>query len=254
MRISDFRFGGSVIESMLSIRALLFYSGLTMSTLFFVPFGVMVLPLDFKIRYRLMMGWAIFNLWWLKICCGVRYRVVGLENIPETAGIVMCKHQSVLETLVLQSIFVPQVWVLKRELLKIPIYGWGLASLQPIAIDRSSAVKSFKQIVEQGCLRLKQNLWVVIFPEGTRVAVGEKRKYFSGGGLLAEQSGAAVIPIAHNAGYLWPKNSILKKPGTVTFVIGAVIDPTDKRAKQIMREVEEWIETTVQSLPKLDEI
>lgn len=162
----------------------------------------------------------------------------------------MCKHQSAFETLALQLIFIPQVWILKRELLKIPIYGWGLASMQPIAIDRGSAIKSFRQIVEQGCQRLKENLWVIIFPEGTRVAPGEAGTYLPGGGMLAVKSGADVIPIAHNAGYLWPRNTLIKKPGTITLVIGPVIETANKTAKQITSEVQTWIETTVENLPE----
>jgi len=215
----------------------------------FAPLGVLAFPLDFKTRYYLITRWTVFNLWWLKLCCGVHYKIEGMENIPKEAGIVMCKHQSAWETLALQLIFIPRVWILKRELLKIPIYGWGLASMQPIAIDRGSAIKSFRQIVDQGCQRLKQNLWVIIFPEGTRVAPGEKKKYLPGGGLLAEKSGAKITPVAHNAGYLWPRNSILKKPGLITMVIGPAIESAGKNASQITHEVEVWIENTIQLLP-----
>ena len=136
---------------MLYLRSLIFYTGQILSTLIFAPLGILTFPLDFKTRYYLITRWTVFNLWWLKVSCGVRYKIEGLENIPEQAGIVMCKHQSAWETLALQLIFVPQVWILKRELLKIPVYGWGLASMQPIAIDRGSAIKSMRQIVDQGC-------------------------------------------------------------------------------------------------------
>ena len=234
---------------MLFIRSLFFYIGQIISTLLFAPLGVIAFPLNFNTRYYLMSRWTAFNLWWLKICCGVHYKVEGLDNVPDNACIVMCKHQSAFETLALQLIFIPQVWILKRELLKIPIYGWGLASMQPIAIDRGSAIKSFRQIVEQGCQRLKQNLWVIIFPEGTRIAPGEKSTYLPGGGMLAVKSGANVLPVAHNAGYLWPRNSLLKKPGIITLVIGPVIVSANKSAKQITEEVETWIEDTVKSLP-----
>lgn len=234
---------------MLYLRSFFFYVGQILSTLIFAPIGVFAFPLNFKTRYYLISRWTVFNLWWLKLCCGVQYKIEGMENIPAQAGIVMCKHQSAWETLALQLIFVPQVWVLKRELLKIPIYGWGLASMQPIAIDRGSAIKSFRQIVEQGRQRLEQNLWVIIFPEGTRVAPGEKGKYLPGGALLAEKTGAKIIPVAHNAGYLWPRNSMIKKPGVITMVIGPAIESTGKSASQITTEVENWIENTVQSLP-----
>ncbi len=234
---------------MLFIRSLLFYIGQVISTLLFAPLGILAFPLDFKTRYFLITRWTVFNLWWLKVCCGVHYKIEGKENIPDEPGIVMCKHQSAFETLALQLIFIPQVWILKRELLKIPIYGWGLASMQPIAIDRGSAIKSFRQIVAQGCERLKQKLWVIIFPEGTRVAPGQKGKYLPGGGLLAEKSGANITPVAHNAGYLWARNSFVKKPGTVTIVIGPVIKADGKKAAQITQEVEDWIENTTSSLP-----
>lgn len=234
---------------MLFVRSLFFYLGQTISTLIFVPVCLLVFPLPFATRYYIVTRWTVFNLWWLESCCGVRYRVEGKENIPQQPGIVMCKHQSAWETLALQLLFVPQVWILKRELLQIPIYGWGLASMQPIAIERSSAIKSFRQIVEQGCERLKNKLWVIIFPEGTRVAPGSKRKYLPGGGLLAEKSGAMITPVAHNAGYLWPRNSFIKQPGTITLVIGPAIDPAGKSASAITREVEHWIEETVEALP-----
>ncbi len=234
---------------MLFLRSLFFYIGQIISTLVFAPLGVIIFPLKFETRYYLVSRWAAFNIWWLKICCGVRYKIEGRENIPDKPCIVMCNHQSAFETLALQLIFVPQVWVLKRELLQIPIYGWGLASMQPIAIDRGSAVKSFRQIVAQGCERLKLNLWVIIFPEGTRIAPGQKGKYLPGGGLLAEKSGAKVVPVAHNAGYLWSRNSMIKKPGVITILIGPVIETNNKSAKQITKEVESWIDETANSLP-----
>ncbi len=234
---------------MLLLRSLCFYIGQIISTLIFTPISLLAFPLKFETRYYLVTRWTVFNLWWLKVCCNIHYNIEGKENIPEQAGIVMCKHQSAWETLALQLIFIPQVWILKRELLQIPIYGWGLAAMQPIAIDRGSAIKSFRQIVEQGCERLKQSRWIIIFPEGTRVTPGNKGKYLPGGGLLAEKSGARITPVAHNAGYLWSRNSLLKKPGTITMVIGPVIETEGKKAASITREVEAWIEATVETLP-----
>ncbi len=234
---------------MLLIRSLLFYVGLIGSTLIITPFCVFLLPLPFPKRYYIVTRWTVFNLWWLRITCGLSYTVEGSENIPDEAAIIMCKHQSALETLALQLIFIPQVWILKRELLWIPIYGWALAAMQPIAIDRASAIKSFRQIVNAGCKRLQQGYWVVIFPEGTRVAPGEKGSYLPGGGLLAEKSGCPVVPVAHNAGYFWPRNSIIKHPGIINIVIGPAIDTTGKSASEITRQVEEWIESTIEKLP-----
>mgnify|MGYP001495338166 FL=1 len=234
---------------MLVLRSLLFYIGQIISTILIAPIGVIAFPLDFKKRYYLITRWAVFNLWWLKLCCNIKYEIIGVDNIPEKPCIVMCKHQSAFETLALQRIFIPQVWILKKELLQIPIYGWGLASMQPIAINRNSTIKSFKQIADQGYDRLKKGYWVVIFPEGTRVAPNKKKKYLPGGGVLAEKSGSQVVPIAHNAGRLWPRNSMIKKPGLITIKIGPVIKSKNKSAKEITKEVENWIERTVGELP-----
>jgi len=234
---------------MLFLRSLLFYIGQIISTILIAPIGVIAFPLDFKKRYYLITRWAVFNLWWLKICCNVTYEILGEENIPKKPCIVMCKHQSAFETLALQRIFIPQVWILKKELLQIPIYGWGLASMQPIAINRDSSIKSFKQIADQGCERLEKGYWVVIFPEGTRVAPNKKKKYLPGGGMLAEKSGARIVPVAHNAGRLWPRNSMIKKPGLITIKIGPVMESKNKTAKEITNNVENWIEKTVGELP-----
>ena len=234
---------------MLILRSLLFYIGQIISTILIAPIGIIAFPLDFKKRYYLITRWAIFNLWWLKICCNVTYEIKGKDNIPGKPCIVMSKHQSAFETLALQQIFIPQVWILKKELLQIPIYGWGLASMQPIAINRDSTIKSFRQIADQGCERLQKGYWVIIFPEGTRVAPNKKKKYLPGGGMLAEKSGAQVVPVAHNAGRLWSRNSMIKKPGLITIKIGPVIESENKSAKEITDEVENWIEKEVGELP-----
>ena len=238
---------------MLLPRALLFYMGMAISTLIFVPLSIILYPFSFRFRFFVVSRWAVFNLFWLKICCGLDHVIEGLENIPEEgAAIIMCKHQSAWETLVLQFVFPAQVWILKRELLWIPIYGWGLAAMEPIAIDRGSASKALRQIVDQGCKRLAAGLWVVIFPEGTRTRAGEKHKYQPGGGMLASKSGYPVVPIAHNSGYFWPRNSVRKWPGTINMVIGPPIETKGKSAKQITSETEEWIESTVDRLPAPD--
>lgn len=234
---------------MLFCRALMFYTGMTLATMIFSPVSIIIYPLPFTVRYAFVSRWALFNLWWLKITCGLSHNIEGKENIPATSAIIMCKHQSAWETLALQQIFPAQSWILKRELLWIPIYGWGLATLRPIAIDRGSAVKSLRQIVDQGCKRLAQGIWVVVFPEGTRVAPGQRKKYLPGGGLLAEKSGCPVVPIAHNSGYFWPRNSFIKYPGVIHMVIGPQINAKGKTASEITTEVEDWIESTSEKLP-----
>ena len=200
-------------------------------------------PLPPLRRYRITSGWAHLMLFLLRIICGIRYRVIGAEHIPKTPSIVLSKHQSAWETLAFQQIFPAQVWVLKKELLLVPFFGWGLAMTSPIAIDRSSKKAALKQIVEQGKDRLKRGFWIVVFPEGTRIAPGKKGRYGIGGAWLATHTGAPVVPVAHNAGHFWGKNALIKLPGTITVSIGAPIDPAGMEPGELNASVESWIET-----------
>jgi len=234
---------------MVLLRSLLFYAGLIFSTLLFAPLSLVLLAVPFPMRFRIMSQWSVFNLWWLGVTCGLKHEVTGREHIPDGTCIIMCKHQSAWETLALQLVFPAQVWVLKKELLWIPIYGWALTTMEPIAIDRSSGRRALRQIVDKGKSRLEKGLCVVIFPEGTRTAPGQRRKYQPGGGMLAERTGHPVIPVAHNSGCFWPRKSLKKRPGTIRMVIGPPIDPGGKTAAEITREAEEWIEATVALLP-----
>ncbi len=227
---------------MLYLRSLCYAAGMLLSTVVIAPPALLLFPFPFRVRYGFISHWARFNLWWLEKCCGLRYQVRGAEHIPAGNGIIFCKHQSAWETLALQQVFPPQVWLLKRELLWIPLFGWGLALLEPIAIDRKAGRKALQQLLAQGKRRLAAGRWVVIFPEGTRVAPGEKRRYQFGGAILAEKSGYPVIPVAHNAGEFWPRNSFLKHPGTIQMVIGPPIDTRGKSAAEINRLAEAWIE------------
>lgn len=233
------------------LRGLAFYAGLLVLTLLYALLAVLIRPLPYRLRYRLVTQWTWLNLRWLEATCGLRYRVEGREHLPPGPAIVMSKHQSAWETLALQELFTPQTWVLKRELLRIPLLGWGLATLEPIAIDRGAGRSALQQVVEQGRERLAAGRWVVVFPEGTRVAPGARRRYKSGGGVLAEATGVAVVPVAHNAGVFWPRNSIAKRPGTIDLVIGPTIDSRGKSAAEITAAAEAWIEATSARLPGL---
>ncbi len=209
------------------------------------PYALIALatfPLPPLSRYRIISGWAHLMLFLLRVICGVRYRVLGAEYIPKIPSIVLSKHQSAWETLAFQQIFPPQVWVLKKELLRIPFFGWGLAMTSPIAIDRSSGKAALKQIVIQGRDRLQQGFWIVIFPEGTRIAPGEKGKYGIGGAWLATHVDAPVVPVAHNAGEFWSKDAFVKLPGTITVSIGAPINSTGMEPGELNARVEAWIE------------
>jgi len=224
------------------LRSVLFALGMTVSAVIIALLAVFVLPFSFTQRYRLISQWARFNIWWLAKTCGLHYQVEGVENIPQGNGIVLCKHQSAWETLALQQIFPPQIWLLKRELLMIPFFGWGLAMLEPIAINRATGRQAIRQLKTQGQKRLDDGRWVIIYPEGSRIAPGKKGKYAPGGAMLAAHSGYPVVPVAHNAGEFWPKNGFLKQPGTIRVVIGPQIDSEGKSAGEINQLAENWIE------------
>ncbi len=229
------------------IRSFMFSAGMLISMLFFSVAGVTLylLFVPFSIRYRFITQWSRFTLWWLNLTCGIDYEVEGEEQIPDQPAILFCKHQSTWETLALQQIFPPQVWVLKRELMWLPLFGWAMATLKPIAIDRNAGRKAVKKIIEVGTERLRSGLWVVIFPEGTRVPPGETKRFGIGGALLAAKSGYPVIPVAHNAGEFWPRRAFLKKPGTVKVVIGSLIESKGRSAAEINQLAQEWIEKTM---------
>lgn len=215
---------------------------MALSTLIITPIVPLLYPIPYALRYRYAHLWTRFNLWWLQLTCGLRYRVAGLENIPTTPCIIMSKHQSAWETLALQVFFPPQVWVIKREIFWIPFFGWAIAAMEPIAIDRSSGKKAVEQIITQGQKKLDEGRWIVVFPEGTRVPPGKKGRYGQGGGILATETGYPVIPVALNSGEFWRRNAFIKQPGIIDVVIGKPISPEGKKANQITLEVESWIE------------
>jgi 1-acyl-sn-glycerol-3-phosphate acyltransferase len=201
--------------------------------------------LPFKGRWAIARSWARLNLWFLKALCGLDFAVQGRENIPQGFHVAMWKHSSTWETIAQALVFPEQAWVLKRELLWIPVVGWALRLMQPIAIDRSAGSGAVRQVVAQGRQRLQQGRWVVIFPEGTRTGVGENRKYGISGALLAIEAGVSIVPVAHTAGYFWPRRGWLKKPGTIRVVIGKAIASQGRDARELTAEIQAWMETTI---------
>jgi 1-acyl-sn-glycerol-3-phosphate acyltransferase len=197
-------------------------------------------------------GWArawvdsVFAM--LRWLCRLDYRVEGRENLPSASSIVLMKHSSTWETLAQLQILPRQTWVLKRELLWIPMFGWALRRLNPIAIDRKGGSVAVQQVLDQGRDRLQDGLWVVIFPEGTRMPVGQTRRYGLSGALLARAAGKPIVPVAHNAGYFWPRRGWLKHPGTVSVVIGEPIATAGIEPREINERVQRWIENQVERL------
>lgn len=230
------------------LRSLLFSIVMIVVTIVVSTVGILALPLPFKFRWHVIRLWSVINLQAIKYICGIDYEVSGQENIPDGTAIIFSKHQSTWETFALQHIFPPQVYVIKRELLWIPFFGWGIAVLNPIAINRSSGASAIRQVVEKGTERLKRGEWIVIFPEGTRVRPGEKKRYKMGGAILAAESEFPIVPVAHNAGQYWQKGQFIKKPGTIKVVIGPTIHSKGRKPDEIIKEVETWIESTMDSI------
>ena len=234
------------------LRSCLFAAVQLLLTPLFTFIALLTFPLQPVTRYRIISLWARLIVLAAEVICGIRYRVIGAERIPREPCVVLSKHQSAWETVAFQVIFPPQVYVIKRELLWVPFFGWGLAMVSPIAIDRSSGTRALKQMLKQGTDRLARGFWVIVFPEGTRIAPGTRGRYQTGGAALAAHAGAPVLPIAHNAGYCWRRKAFLKYPGTVTVSIGAAIDSRGLKAATLTRQAEDWIEAEMRRLGRPD--
>ena len=214
--------------------------------------GVMALGfwLPYRAQFAIARTWARCLFWMLERLCHLEFSVVGRERIPPGNHIVMSNHASAWETVAPFVIFPPQVWVLKRELLWIPFVGWGLKLLRPIAINRRESHRAVNQVVDQGKSRLADGLWVIIFPEGTRVVKGDTRKFGVSGALLATATGKLIVPLSHNAGVFWPRRGFLKKPGTIRVIIGEPISPVGKNPRELTQEVREAIEAGLERIAK----
>jgi 1-acyl-sn-glycerol-3-phosphate acyltransferase len=230
------------------LRSLLFLLGQIVTAVPYSLVAIAAFPLPSVPRSRLISGWAHFVMWWLKITCGITHSVQGLEHLPTDPCVILSKHQSAWETIAFQVIFPPQTWVLKRELLWIPLFGWALAASRPIAIDRGIGAKALDKVAKQGVERIHGGRYVIVFPEGTRVRAGDKGRYNPGGAMLAVKADVPVVPVAHNAGEFWPRRGFLKRPGVIQVVVGPQIDASGRRARQITAQAEAWIETTMKDI------
>ena len=236
-------------KSLLFLRAVIF---VVLLTVIIIPYSVLCLiafifPL--RVRYAMVSGWTDAMTWLLKTICGIHYHIEGLENIPKDRnGIILSKHQSTWETFLLPGLFHQAAIIIKKELLWIPFFGWGLISIEPIAINRNEKASAMEQIFKKGAAYLKQGRWILIFPEGTRVSPGTVGNYRLGGARLAVRTGYPIIPVAHNAGRFWPKGHFIKKPGTVHVVIGPLIETQGRTPQEVMTETKNWIETTMQRI------
>lgn len=238
---------------MIWLRSALFAAALAITTPVFSLIAAATFPFDAFTRYRIITRWSRITIFLARVICGIRYRVLGRERLPARPSVVLSKHQSAWETLAFQEIFPPQAIVVKKSLLYIPFFGWGLAMLSPIVVDRASPRTSLKQLLRQGMERLAAGFWVIVYPEGKRVDPGERGRYQVGGAWLAVHTGAPVVPVAVNAGRLWGRRAFLKRPGLVTVSIGEPIDPRGLKPEEVLRRAEEWIEAEMQRIDAVPE-
>jgi len=233
---------------MIRARCCLFW---ILASLVTIVFGLMLcclIPFPDAARFRVAGVWRKIFMALCRALLGLKMEVRGRENIPASPALVLSKHESAWETVGLQDLFIPAVFVLKKELLTVPFFGWSLFALRMIAIDRSAGRKALQQMLEQGKERLQAGIWIIIFPEGTRVLPGQKLPYKSGAAYLALKTGVPVLPVAHNAADCWPKKSLLIRPGTITVSIGAAIPTLGKTDAEINATAEAWIESEMRRI------
>lgn len=237
---------------MLSVRAALFYLGYTLVTVVWGALGtVFGWLLPYRLRFRFIIGcWTAFCLAWLRLTCGIRHRVDGLDNLPERPCIVLCRHESTWETLFLQRLFRPQATLIKRELLHIPFFGWAFRTLRPIAIDRRQQRKALRTLISEGRSRLDDGIWVVLFPEGTRLPPGVPGRFQPGGAALAAATGAPVLIVVHDSGSFWPAHAFRKRPGEIRVLIGEPLETVGRSSKDIQRAIGERFAALMAELPR----
>lgn len=228
----------------LGLRSTLFWLFFLPVTLLTAILLVFIFYAPLKLRIGLIKIWINYSLGLLRYFCGLKYSVEGLENIPNRGFILMSKHSSTWETIALQKFFDPMVWVVKRELTRIPIFGWGLMAMNAIAINRGTGRKAINQLIQESKKHMDQGRILMLFPEGTRVPPMERKPFKLGGAIVSEKTGYAVLPIAHNAGEFWPRHSWIKWPGIIRLVIGEPIEPEGRKSDQIIEEVKQWITST----------
>lgn len=237
---------------MIMLRSVLFYLGYSLATLIWGTLSVLIgWVLPSRARFQFIIGgWTRICLWWLKVTCGVRHEIIGRENIPEDPCVVLCRHESTWETLFLQTLLAPQATIIKRELLFIPFFGWAFALNKPIAIDRGTPRSALKRLIQVGKERLAERIWVVLFPEGTRMPSGEIGRFQIGGAALAAAAESPVLVIAHNAGDHWPAHELGKRAGTIQVKIMPPFQTNGRDSKSIIAEAESLLRAGQESLTR----
>lgn len=230
------------------LKSLLYIVFMVVSVVLYALAIVLLFWAPYSWRYRIAQAWCSLQLATLKHFLGLDYVIEGREHIPEHACVVYWKHTSSWETFLTLPMWPKQCWVLKHELTFIPVFGWALKLIEPIAIDRQGGRSAVNQVIEKGRRKLDEGCWINIFPEGTRVAPDATKRYGVSGALLAQKTGTPILPIAHNAGDLWPRHSILKRRGKITVRIGPPVRPDGKEPDTINREAQAWIEAEMEKI------
>ena len=233
------------------LRAALFYVGYALITIVWGSLGTLFgWMLPYRARFWFIVScWTRLCLGWLRLTCGIRHEIRGLESLPERPCVVLSRHESTWETLFLQTVFAPQATLIKRELLWIPFFGWAFWTLRPIAIDRRDGRKALRQLIHEGRDRLAKGMWVVLFPEGTRMPAGTKGRFQPGGAALAAATDAPIVVVAHNAGSFWPAHTFLKHPGTILAIVSEPIETVGLSTKEIQRLATERLDGLMSKLP-----
>jgi 1-acyl-sn-glycerol-3-phosphate acyltransferase len=223
------------------LRILVFYIVITPITIIFAVMAITFFLLPTKYRFGYFSAWSNIFIFTVKIICGIKHEITGIENIPNTPCVFVSNHQSLWETIFFNATLPPHCWILKQELLWIPFFGWGLAMLEPINLDRKN-ILSIKKIIQEGKKKIANGHNIIIFPEATRVAPSDSKSYSRTAAALAIATHTPILPIAHNAGVYWPKGFLPKQPGTIRVKIGKMIPVIDQTATQITEQAKEWIE------------
>jgi len=232
----------------LLLRSTLFMLVMTLTTVAIVIAVLLLFWLPSRRRRLFVMPWVRFVVWLSEHLLGIRMRVKGAENVPTGPCVILSKHQSAWETFALQLIFPLTSFVYKRELNWLPFFGWGLRLMPFVAIDRGAGKAALRQVIERGKRRLAEGYSVIVFPEGTRVAPGERRPFKIGGAMLAVAAGVPAVPVAHNSGECWPRRAFLKRPGVVTVSVGPPIETAGRTAAEVNALAERWIESEMRRI------
>lgn len=235
---------------LVTLRTAVFVIGSTALTIVYGFLSLLLWFVPAMVRHKIIISWCWLIIYWARFACGVRFQIIGKENLHKGTQpkVILSKHQSTWETLMLQGLCWPASTILKKELLNIPFFGWGLRGLQPIAIDRSNPREALKQVKREGVLRVEKGLNLLLFPEGTRVAPGTKNKYARSGPEIAIAGNVDIVPVAVNAGHCWPLHTWRRYPGLITVVVGEPIRTQGRTSKELIIEVEQWIEGQLEQL------